>query len=90
MVDIGLEHLPWTEVQPSLQRFTDSIQTTESEFTAPVHVACRRAMQVQKMPYVLASIVPLWIVDFGGTIALQDNFYVDCHKLPMLFARRSF
>lgn len=76
VVDGCLEHLPWTEVQPSLQRFTDSIQTTESEFTAPVHVACRRAMQVQKMP--------LWIVGFGVTIALQDNFYVDCHKLPML------
>jgi hypothetical protein len=32
VVDGCLEHLPWTEVQPSLQRFTDSIQTTETMF----------------------------------------------------------
>jgi hypothetical protein len=32
VVDGCLEHLPWTEVQPSLQRFTNSIQTTETMF----------------------------------------------------------
>lgn len=43
------------------------------------------------MPYVLvASIVPLWSVDFGSATALQDNFYVVCHKLPVLFVWRAF